>query len=87
MSEKYTSELSQTANKHMYIGMVNESSLEKEGGPLIIKDSEGIYLNSIDDKKYIDDEADLTKKFGAHAIQGKALNEEENQEANEIKKN
>ena len=38
-------------------------------------------------KKYIDDEADLTKKFGAHAIQGKALNEEENQEANEIKKN
>ena len=38
-------------------------------------------------KKYIDDEADLTKKFGAHAIQGKALNEEENQEENEIKKN
>ena len=38
-------------------------------------------------KKYIDDEADLTKKFGAHAIQGKALNEEEDQEANEIKKN
>ena len=43
----------------------------------------------VDDKlkKYIDDEADLTKKFGAHAIQGKALNEEEDQEANEIKKN
>ena len=38
-------------------------------------------------KKYIDDEADLTKKFGAHAIQGKALNEEENKEENEIKKN
>ena len=38
-------------------------------------------------KKYIDDEADLTKKFGAHAIQGKALNEDENQEENEIKKN
>ena len=37
-------------------------------------------------KKYIDDEADLTKKFGAHAIQGKALNEEENKEENEIKK-
>ena len=43
----------------------------------------------VDDKlkKYIDDEADLTKKFGAHAIQGKALNEEENKEENEIKKN
>ena len=38
-------------------------------------------------KKYIDDEADLTKKFGAHAIQCKALNEEENKEENEIKKN
>ena len=38
-------------------------------------------------KKYIDDEADLTKKFGAHAIQGKALNEEEDPEENEIKKN
>ena len=43
----------------------------------------------VDDKlkKYIDDEADLTKKFGAHAIQGKALNEDENEEKNEIKKN
>ncbi len=28
-------------------------------------------------KKYIEDEADLTKEFGAHAIQGKALNEDE----------
>ncbi len=54
MSEKYTNELAQSANKHMYIGMINESSLEKEGGPLIIKSSEGIYLNSVDNQQYID---------------------------------
>ena len=50
-----------------------------------VEDAEKIVDGNL--KKYIDDEADLTKKFGAHAIQGKALNEDENQEENEIKKN
>ena len=54
MNDKYKNELAKSANKHMYIGMVNESTLKKEGGPLIVKSSEGIYLNSYENEKFID---------------------------------
>ncbi len=46
MNDNYKNEFAKSANKHMYIGMVNESTLKKEGGPLIVKNSEGIYLTS-----------------------------------------
>jgi len=54
MSENYNNELAKSANKHMYIGMINESTLEKEGGPLLIKSSNGIYLHSVNDETFID---------------------------------
>ena len=54
MSNKYKNNFAESANNHMYIGMINESSLEKEGGPLIVKKAEGIYLTSYDDEKYFD---------------------------------
>ena len=54
MNDNYKNEFAKSANKHMYIGMVNESTLKKEGGPLIIKDSEGIYLTSYENEKFID---------------------------------
>jgi adenosylmethionine-8-amino-7-oxononanoate aminotransferase len=50
----YKNSLAESANEHMYVGMINESSLEKEGGPLIVKKAEGIYLTSYDDDKYFD---------------------------------
>ena len=54
MSNKYKNNFAESANNHMYIGMINESSLEKEGGPLIVKKAEGIFLTSYDDEKYFD---------------------------------
>jgi len=50
----YKNEFAQSANEHMYIGMFNETTMEKEGGPLIIDNSEGIYLKSYENVKYID---------------------------------
>ena len=50
----YKNEFAKTANEHMYIGMFNETTMENEGGPLIIDSSEGIYLNSYENTKYID---------------------------------
>ena len=37
MTNRYKNNIAESANKHMYIGMINESSLEIEGGPLIVK--------------------------------------------------
>ena len=50
----YKNEFAKTANEHMYIGMFNETTMENEGGPLIIESSNGIYLNSYENTKYID---------------------------------
>ena len=50
MNDNYKNEFAKSANKHMYIGMVNESTLKKEGGPLIVKNSEGIYLDMVEKK-------------------------------------
>ncbi len=38
----YKNEFAQSANEHMYIGMFNETTMEKEGGTLIIDNSEGM---------------------------------------------
>ena len=43
----YKNEFAQSANEHMYIGMFNETTMEKEGGPLIIDNSENIEENSL----------------------------------------
>ena len=54
MRNEYKNEIAETANNHMYIGMINETSLEIEGGPLIVKKADGIFLTTDDDEKYID---------------------------------
>ena len=54
MANKYKNSFAESANNHMYIGMINESSLELEGGPLIVKKADGIYLTSHDNEEYLD---------------------------------
>ena len=54
MNNKYKNNFAESANNHMYIGMINESSLEMEGGPLIVKKADGIYLTSYDNEEYLD---------------------------------
>ncbi|MBO83381.1 MAG: aspartate aminotransferase family protein [Actinobacteria bacterium] len=52
--DKYKNKLSKTANEHLYVGMFNESTLEEEGGPLIIEQADGIKLTSHDGEEFID---------------------------------
>ena len=54
MANKYKNSFAESANNHMYIGMINESSLELECGPLIVKKADGIYLTSHDNEEYLD---------------------------------
>ena len=46
--------LQDAANRHMFVGMTNASQLAEEGGPLVMKSAEGVYVTAMDGKKYID---------------------------------
>jgi len=47
-------ELRQAALDHLYVGMTNQTLMAEEGGPLLMKSSEGIYITDFDGNRYID---------------------------------
>ena len=46
--------LQDAANRHLFVGMTNAAQLAEEGGPLVMDSADGIYVTSMDGKKYID---------------------------------
>ena len=46
--------LREAANEHLFVGMSSRSQMEREGGPLLLSGSHGIYIKDVEGNEFID---------------------------------